>query len=127
MEHIVLPIGNVSWPACLRSLKEKSDSYLIDVRTEEEWKNDGIVDPGLNNKNQVKLITWMLFKPFNHINNNFLNELMKNVPNKESELYFICRSGKRSYQAAEAAMQAGYKNCFNLTAGFTDDVARGKL
>ena len=127
MEHIALPIGNVSWQACHKSLNEKPDSYLIDVRTEEEWKNDGIADPGLNNKNKVKLITWMLFKPFNHINNNFLNELMKNVPNKESELYFICRSGKRSYQAAEAAMQAGYKSCFNLTNGFSDDVARGKL
>lgn len=127
MEHIVLSIGNVSWPLCFASIKEKSDAYLIDVRTKEEWEQIGIVDLGPNKKEQLKLITWMIFNPFSHINNNFMNELMNKIPNKESELYFICRSGKRSYHAAEAAVQSGYKNCFNVENGLTDNIARIKL
>jgi rhodanese-related sulfurtransferase len=127
MEHIVLSIGNVSWPECFSAIKEKSDAYLIDVRTKEEWEQTGIAELGANNKDQLKLITWMIFNPFSHINNNFMNELMNKIPNKESELYFICRSGKRSYQAAEATMQAGYKNCFNVENGLTEEIARIKL
>ena len=127
MKHIDISIGNISWPLCFASLSTKSNIYLIDVRTEDEWKNDGILDLESKIKNRVKLITWMFFKPFTHINNNFLNELMKEIPNKQSELYFLCRSGKRSYQAAEFAMQAGYENCYNLQNGFTEDMPRIKL
>jgi len=34
---------------------------------------------------------------------------------------FICRSGVRSNQAAIAAMESGYLNCFNVLEGFEGD------
>ncbi len=126
MEHIVTSIGNVSWPDSFASLGEEKEAYLIDVRTKEEWKETGIADLGEKN-NQVKLISWMLLEPFTHINNNFLIELMKEIENKQAKLYFVCRSGGRSLKAAEAAANAGFKNCFNLKDGFTQDIPRRML
>jgi rhodanese-related sulfurtransferase len=34
---------------------------------------------------------------------------------------FICRSGGRSHQAANAATQAGYPDCYNVLQGFEGD------
>jgi len=34
---------------------------------------------------------------------------------------FLCRSGARSHQAAQAAMQAGYANAYNILEGFEGD------
>jgi rhodanese-related sulfurtransferase len=127
MEHIVTSIANVSWPECFASLSSNAKAYLIDVRTQEEWKETGIADLGEAKKSQVKLISWMLLKPYTHINSNFLSILMKEIDDKQADLYFVCRSGGRSLKAAEAALQAGYQNCYNLNDGFVDSILRGKL
>jgi rhodanese-related sulfurtransferase len=37
---------------------------------------------------------------------------------KESELFFICRSGARSRMAAEAMANVGYRRCRNVADGF---------
>jgi rhodanese-related sulfurtransferase len=37
---------------------------------------------------------------------------------KESELFFICRSGARSLMAAEAMANVGYRRCRNVADGF---------
>jgi rhodanese-related sulfurtransferase len=37
---------------------------------------------------------------------------------KDSELFFICRSGARSRMAAEAMANAGYRRCRNVADGF---------
>jgi len=34
---------------------------------------------------------------------------------------FICRSGGRSHNAAQLAMQAGYTQCYNVLEGFEGD------
>ena len=34
---------------------------------------------------------------------------------------FICRSGARSHGAAEAATQAGWRECYNVLEGFEGD------
>ena len=53
-------------------------------------------------------------------NPHFLNEL-DSVVNKGNVVLFLCRSGKRSVAAAEAATEAGFRNAFNILEGFEGD------
>ena len=45
-------------------------------------------------------------------------ELDKRGVPKDAPLYFICRSGNRSRQAAMLATDAGYSRAFNIEFGF---------
>ena len=45
-------------------------------------------------------------------------ELTKRGIGRDAPLYFICRSGNRSRNAAILATQAGYRTCFNVEFGF---------
>jgi rhodanese-related sulfurtransferase len=38
---------------------------------------------------------------------------------KESKIIFMCKSGGRSNQAAIHINNLGYKNCYNMTSGFS--------
>jgi rhodanese-related sulfurtransferase len=40
----------------------------------------------------------------------------------DHHIYFICRSGQRSYAAAQAAHDAGFRNAYNVAEGFEGDV-----
>ena len=126
MEHVAAPIVNVSWPQCFEALKHDSNAYLIDVRTEEEWHETGVADLEVFNK-ATTLISWLILKPQTHINNKFLEELTNAISDKQAKLYFICKSGGRSAQAAQASIEAGYQHCFNIQDGFTHDIKRKKL
>ena len=53
-------------------------------------------------------------------NPHFVAQLEQQV-DKESLLMFICRSGARSHNAAVAATQAGYPDCYNVLEGFEGD------
>lgn len=41
---------------------------------------------------------------------------------KDAVVLLLCRSGKRSAQAAEAAARAGFKHVFNIREGFEGDL-----
>lgn len=95
----------------------KANSYLIDVRSKEEWQETGV--PDLSSlKIETKLISWLFFTPFIHKNDNFIERLNSEFPDKKVNLIFICKSGGRSQQAAEAASNNGYENIFNIKDGF---------
>ena len=102
-------------------------SILIDVRTEEEWQQVGIVDD-TNFQNKAGLISWKIL-PQMTINQKFIIDLKKHIDNltslkaenKNSEdllIFLICRSGGRSNQAAEYLQSIGYKNLYNIVNGF---------
>lgn len=119
MTHIVDAIGNVSWLHFI-SRPEDKDIYLIDVRTPSEWRVDGVADI----KN-IKLISYMFFEPSTELNPNFISELISTFPDKNLNLFFICKSGQRSLKAAEAALSAGFKNVYNISGGYSyNDIAR---
>lgn len=86
---------------------------LIDVRSAEERKFVGFV-PGTEH------VAWQtgtaLIK-----NPRFLRDLEKKV-SKQDVVLFLCRSGKRSAAAAEAATKAGFVNAFNVLEGFEGDL-----
>lgn len=88
-------------------------AHLIDVRTAEELKFVGHVPGSLH-------VAWQtgtaLIK-----NPRFLRELQQKVA-RDDIVLFICRSGKRSAAAAEAATAAGFLHVFNVLEGFEGDL-----
>lgn len=83
-------------------------AVLVDVRTAEELKQGSM--PGAVH------IAWQT-GPAMIKNPRFLKDLSAKVP-REATVLFMCRSGKRSAEAAAAAAKAGYGNAFHLLEGY---------
>lgn len=94
------------------SLFSAGIAELIDVRTGRELKRTGSVPSAPH-------IEWLLDADMS-LNPHFLNEL-DSVVNKGNVVLLLCRSGKRSVAAAEAATKAGFRNVFNIREGFEGD------
>ena len=99
-------------------LSKKVNSYLIDTRSDVEWKTTGIPDLSSINK-ETNLINWgpVLDQTFFEHYKNFLLTSF----NQKDSLFFVCRSGSRSFMAAQLAIKFGYKNCFNIYEGFDNE------
>jgi len=88
-------------------------AHLVDVRAAEERKFVGHVPNTFH-------IAWQT-GPALIKNPRFLRELESKL-SKESVILLLCRSGKRSAAAAEAATAAGFKKVFNVREGFEGDL-----
>jgi rhodanese-related sulfurtransferase len=112
--------GDVSCEAAWAELAKSREAALVDVRTAAEWAYVGVPSLGSIGKSTV-LLEWDRF-PSGELVPDFLGRLKAALDKigvgKEAPLYFICRSGNRSRQAAIAATAAGYKRCFNVEYGF---------
>jgi len=101
-------------------LKEDSATLLIDVRTRAEWAFVGMPDLSEIGK-RVLTVEWQT-SPESRIDAAFPERLAEVLDasgaGKDSELFFICRSGGRSRMAAEAMANAGYGRCRNVADGF---------
>jgi rhodanese-related sulfurtransferase len=101
-------------------LSQDQGSVLVDVRTNAEWAYVGLPDLSSIGKRPV-LVEWTGF-PGNHLNQSFVAQLTdaltKVGANKDTELFFLCRSGGRSLSAARAMAAAGYSRCRNVADGF---------
>lgn len=84
-------------------------AQLIDVRTYEEYKFIGHVPGSVN-------VPWAIGHPL-VLNPRFLDDLEPLII-KSKAILFLCRSGKRSEQAAIGAIQGGLPNVFNVLEGF---------
>ena len=82
---------------------------IVDIRTraELEWvgRIPGTVD--------LEWESW----PSGRVNELFMTQLRRLV-SPESLIMFICRSGRRSDEAARLAVRSGYNNCYNVLEGF---------
>lgn len=101
-------------------LKSNARSVLIDVRTIAEWAYVGLPDLSVIGKRPV-LVEWQGF-PDDRLNTAFVERVIEALnpigADRESELFFICRSGRRSLKAAQAMAAAGYTRCRNVADGF---------
>jgi rhodanese-related sulfurtransferase len=101
-------------------LSQDQGSVLVDVRTSAEWSFVGLPDLASIAKRPV-LVEWVQF-PSNQPNPAFVDQLsdaLKKIgANKDTELFFLCRSGGRSLSAARAMAAAGYTRCRNVADGF---------
>jgi rhodanese-related sulfurtransferase len=98
-------------PAEAHALMQRG-AKLVDVRTKPELLYVGKIPGSVT-------LEWQTY-PGNRPNAEFLGELAATV-GKDEPVMFICRSGARSHGAAEAATQAGWRECYNVLEGFEGD------
>ncbi len=111
-QHDLNFTGSLS-PKQAWQLIESADVVLVDVRTNEERKFVGYIPESIH-------IAWATGTAFNR-NPRFLKEL-ENKVGKDKSILLLCRSGKRSALAAEAAFNAGFQNIYNILEGFEGDL-----
>lgn len=110
-EQLKLPYAGALLPAEAFALMQ-AGARLVDVRTEAEHHYVGAV-PGSEH------VEWSTF-PDGTRNPEFLKQL-ENAAGKGETVMFLCRSGARSHNAAVAAMQAGWREAYNVLEGFEGD------
>jgi len=104
--------GSVS-PRDAWALYTGGEAVLVDVRTAEERKFVGHVP-------ETRHVAWMTGLSLSR-NPRFARELEAKA-GKDEVVLLLCRSGKRSAAAAEAATKAGFTNVFNILEGFEGDL-----
>ena len=117
-----LPFHGQVPPELAWALFEAGDARLVDVRTAEERKFVGHVPGSVH-------VAWATGTGMTR-NPRFVKELEAKV-GKQAVILLLCRSGKRSAAAAEAAARAGFGSVFNVLEGFEGeldaDTRRGGL
>ncbi len=111
-----VPPGKV-WEA----LQNDPGAQLVDLRTDAEWNFVGVPDL-ISIGKQAVLVSWQTYPTMQH-NAAFTDQLRDTGFTAQHHIYFICRSGQRSYAAAEAARAAGFPNVYNVADGFEGAVA----
>lgn len=116
----VINIDDVPVDEVWKRLQSDPAAKLIDVRTEAEWAYVGVPDLARIGK-EVLLVQWQTY-PDNRVDPRFAEQLSallaKAGVTKDSELFFICRSGGRSRSAALTMAAGGYSRCRNVADGF---------
>ena len=93
---------------------QKKDLIVIDIRTEEEWKETGII------KGSNKLTAFDLEGNFNPAFLNFF-ELLTKKNNKSSKVIFVSKEGDISSILANGFVERlGYKNMLSLQGGIKE-------
>ena len=92
-------------------LKKNPKSAMLDVRTQEEWDNDGKPDG-----DKIGLKTYFLeIRRDNFFD--FVQEFKNFNINQDKEILVICKSGERSQISAELLFKENYKS-INISDGF---------
>lgn len=110
-----LPYAGGLPPSQAWALVQAGVAPLVDVRSVEEYRFVGHVPGSLN-------LPWATGTSLTR-NPRFVRELEAKLGNhKEQPLLLLCRSGKRSALAAEAAAKAGFGQVFNVLEGFEGEL-----
>ncbi len=98
--------------------KGGQSTYLVDVRTPEEYQLVGHPPMAYN-------IPFVFFQGGPHRNPHFVEDVVARF-SKTDRLLIICRSGGRSAPAADALKQAGFSRVYNVRDGFEGDAFKGR-
>ncbi|WCM86253.1 rhodanese-like domain-containing protein [Acidovorax sp. NCPPB 3576] len=104
-------------PTVAWDLFTAGQALLVDVRSGEERKFVGHVPGSLH-------VAWATGTALTR-NPRFVRELeaaIARAATRDAPVLLLCRSGKRSVLAAEAAAKAGLQNVFNVTEGFEGEI-----
>lgn len=104
-------------PALAWQLVQANQAVLVDVRSSEERKFVGHVPGSLH-------VAWATGTSLVR-NPRFVRELEAKLAKdggKDAAVLLLCRSGKRSVLAAEAAAAAGFAHVFNVLEGFEGEI-----
>lgn len=108
-----LPYAGSVTPQDAWALFQVGEAVIVDVRTAEERKFVGHVP-------ETRHVAWMTGLSLTR-NPRFVKEL-EGKAGKDDVVLLLCRSGKRSAAAAEAAAKGGFRNVFNILEGFEGDL-----
>jgi len=108
-----LPYAGILSPDDAWALALNGAAIIVDVRTAEEYKYVGHVP-------NSPLVQWQS-GPALAKNPRFAKELAAKA-GKNDVILLLCRSGKRSAAAAEAATRAGFTRVFNIREGFEGEI-----
>ena len=111
---VELPHGGGLDPVSAWALVQAGKVTLVDVRTAEERKFVGHVPDSVH-------VPWATGTALTR-NPRFTRELEAKLGGKDTPTLLICRSGKRSAQAVEAAIKAGFNKIANVHEGFEGDL-----
>lgn len=109
-----LPYAGGVPPQLAWQLFSSGEALLVDVRSGEERKFVGHVPDSLH-------VAWATGTALTR-NPRFVRELEVKVGGKEAVVLLLCRSGKRSALAAEAAAKAGFTQVYNVLEGFEGEI-----
>lgn len=101
-------------PRTAWDLASRGEAVILDVRTVEERAYVGRVPGTLH-------VAWATGTAMNR-NPHFARQVAALVPDKTVRLLLICRSGKRSAQAAGALTKAGWTQAFSVAEGFEGEL-----
>jgi len=108
-----LPYAGGVPPRDAWALIESGAAVLVDVRSAEERKFVGHVPGSVH-------VPWATGTALTR-NPRFVRELEAKV-RKDATVLLLCRSGKRSALAGEAAAKAGFTSVFNVLEGFEGEL-----
>ena len=108
-----LPYAGSVPPREAWALVQSGEATLVDVRSAEERKFVGHVPGSVH-------VAWANGTALTR-NPRFVRELEAKV-RKDEVVLLLCRSGKRSALAGEAATKAGFMNVFNVLEGFEGEL-----
>lgn len=89
--------SQLSQDQAYNQLKNDPSIQLIDVRTVEEFEDDGHIEGSIN----IPLHT-------------LPNQVAKALPDKDAKIFVICYSGARASDAVNYLKRLGYTNVFNI-------------
>lgn len=104
-------------PSVAWALVQAGQAVLVDVRSAEERKFVGHVPESLH-------VPWATGTALTR-NPRFVRELEARLAKeggKDAVVLLLCRSGKRSVLAAQAAAAAGFAHVFNVLEGFEGEI-----
>ncbi len=91
-------------------LQTEASSVLLDVRDPIEFSFVGHPVGAVN-------IAWKL-APAWKVNPHFIDDVRERIPNRNTPILLLCRSGQRSLDAAKALAEVGYRDLTNIEEGF---------
>lgn len=112
--------GDVPATEAWAALSADPAARLVDVRTHAEWTFVGLPDLAGIGKSTV-LMEWQSY-PDMAVDPAFARRLASLLSAEgagpDDPIFFICRSGGRSREAARALTAEGFHRCFNVAEGF---------
>lgn len=87
-------------PAEAQQRTERGDAILIDVRGEEDWREDHAKGAKHLNRGEIEL------------------EIEEQVPDLKTPIICYCGGGSRSALVAESLQKMGYENVRSIAGGF---------
>lgn len=117
--------GDVTANDAWEALKKNPEATLVDVRTQMEW--DEVGEPDLSTLGRPVIKCSWRIQPGMAPNPEFPAELSEKLASRTQPVYFICKGGGRSREAAITMTSLGFVECYNVLGGFEGKADRPEL